>query len=260
MINEQSIKKYLKIPLAVKILEQTESTNSDARKLTENPDFDETLIIAKEQTNGRGRMGRSFFSPSGGLYMSLLLKPDFSADKTVHITTAAAVSVIRAISKVFKIESSIKWVNDIYFRDKKVCGILTEAKISSLGKTDFAILGIGINITKPVGGFPKEIENIAGELISQIHNDEDCRLAAEIVNEFYSLYKRGLCSDDYIEEYRLHSFILGKSISVTKIINGESRIATAINIDDNFRLTVRYDDGSFETLESGEVTINANGK
>ncbi len=255
MIKEQNIRKYLREPISVKVFEVTDSTNNDARALGETSDFSETLFVAKRQISGRGQAGRSFFSPNGGLYMSLLLKPDFDPETAAHITTAAAVSVSRAVFKVANIECGIKWVNDLYYEGKKVCGILTETRLGTNNKFDFAVLGIGLNLTYPDKGFPAEIVNTAGALFKKLPEDADNLLAAEIVNEFYALYRNRLNKEDYINEYRSRSCILGKEVDIICLQSGESRVGIAEEIDDECRLIVKYPDGSREVLISGQVTM-----
>ena len=139
------------------------STNDIAKDLGKSG-TKQALIIASEQTKGRGRRGRSFFSPNGsGIYMSILLRPEHSSDIIPLLTTASAVAVSKAIKSVTNINTSIKWINDLYINFKKVCGILCEASFTSDNKLDFIIVGIGININEPNGGFPEELSNIAHE-------------------------------------------------------------------------------------------------
>lgn len=257
MISADEIKKHLLVPLPVRMLDTVDSTNSEARRIAENGDFSELLIVAKRQTAGRGRMGRCFYSEGGGLYMSLLLKPDLSSDAVTRITTAAAVSVVRAIRTVTGLNAGIKWVNDIFLNGRKICGILTEGKMLSSGKPQYAVLGIGVNLTPPKGGFPDELSEIAGCLFEKITEDCAGRLAAEIVNEFYRIYGSGLHPSDYIDEYRSASFVIGQEVIVTKIVGGESKRGTVKYIDDDFRLSVQYADGSEELLSGGEITMHS---
>ena len=127
------------------------------------------MLVAESQTAGRGRLGRSFHSPVGtGLYMSILLRPTFSAERALFITTAAAVAVCRAIEQETGLKPQIKWVNDIYLHEKKICGILTESSINFETKgLKWAVLGIGLNLSEPEGGFPEEIRSVAGALFAE---------------------------------------------------------------------------------------------
>lgn len=254
MLSKEKISKYLDTPIRVEIFDLIDSTNTYAKKLASSVLDEDVCIIARSQASGRGRMGRSFFSPDGGLYMSLLLRRDLKAADATHLTTAAAVAVSRAIDSVAGISSSIKWVNDIYLNGKKVCGILTEGKTLPNGMLDFAVVGIGVNLTAPAGGFPSDIAERAGAVFETLPNGADSMLAARIINEFLSLIRtesKELC----LNEYRARSFIVGKDIDVISLPSGVSKPAKAIGIDDDYRLIVRYDNGQSEALSSGEVSV-----
>lgn len=247
--------------------------------------------ISGMQTAGRGRRGRSFYSPADtGLYISLLLRPEgYSADKALRFTTSAAVSVCEAIERVCGYDPAsagqelypgpqIKWVNDIYMRGRKVCGILTEASFNiEDGTLDYAVIGIGINVYMPVGRFPEDIREIAGAVIGTAPEDdrngavigtalEDDRngavlgisvhgirnlLAAEVLNR---LVRHCILSDkSCIDEYRKRCMVPGREIDV--ISHSGRRHAAALDLDDECRLLVRYEDGSEEYLSSGEISI-----
>lgn len=250
MINKDGISKYLDSQIAVLVHDELASTNKTARELASSLSG-EALIVARRQSGGRGRMGRSFFSPEGGLYMSLLLRPEMSAEESVRLTTAAAVAVCRAVDAATGERCEIKWVNDVYLRGRKVCGILTEAQITG-GKLAYAVVGIGVNLIPPEGGFPEDIKNRAGAVFDRIDGDADNRLAATIVNEFMRLYKDGT---EHLCEYRQRSFLIGREVDVMRIADGERRPATVIAVDDECRLVVRYPDGSAEALGSGDVSV-----
>ncbi len=245
------------LPDGVKLVafDEIDSTNSEARRLALS-EKGELLVVADSQSAGRGRLGRSFFSPDGGLYMSLLLRPDRNASDATLITTAAAVSVARAIDSLGAGESArIKWVNDIYLHARKVCGILVEGQLGSDGTLDFAILGIGVNLVPPDGGFPAEIADRAGVLFDSCDvKSVRERLAEAIVREFYSLYPR-LDARDFIDEYRRRDFLVGREVHAVNTASGEARLATVEGIGDDFALLVRYSDGSRGELSSGEVSL-----
>ena len=216
-------------------------------------------VIASGQSAGRGRMGRAFVSPAGtGLYLSVLLRPAIAAEKAVRITTAAAVAACRAIESCTEERAQIKWVNDIYVRGKKTCGILTEAALNlESGSLDWAVMGIGFNVYEPQGGFPEELREIAGAIAAQRQRDLRSWIAAAFLREFYTLCK-DLEAADFAEEYRTRSFLLGKSINV---IRGDTVTpATALDIDRECHLLVRYEDGKEEALSSGEVSVRPSTK
>ena len=142
-------------------LDRCVSTNDEAYLLAENGAENGTTVTAREQTGGKGTNGRSFFSPGKtGIYMSVILR-NVKQDRLLDVTPMAAVAVSRTLDKIFGVKTRIKWVNDVYLDGKKVCGILTKAQ-SKNGKTDFIVVGIGINLFAPEGGFPDDIKNIAG--------------------------------------------------------------------------------------------------
>lgn len=142
-------------------LDRCVSTNDEAYLLAENGAENGTTVTAREQTGGKGTNGRSFFSPGKtGIYMSVILR-SVKQDRLLDVTPMAAVAVSRTLDKIFGVKTRIKWVNDVYLDGKKVCGILTKAQ-SKNGKTDFIVVGIGINLFAPEGGFPDDIKNTAG--------------------------------------------------------------------------------------------------
>lgn len=251
-INEYEIKKHLSVPypLSFKIFDIIPSTNSYLMQNKE--DLNEfTVAIAKSQTSGKGRMGRSFYSPKDtGIYMSILLKPDILPENALLITPLAAVAVCRAIEKLTSLNPKIKWVNDIFINDKKVCGILTESSVIQ-NKSITCVLGIGINIKEPENGFPDEIKNSAGSLFKNSENIKN-KIIAEFFNEFFSYYKE-IEKRNFYDEYKKRCFVLGKKISFEK--SGKTHFAYANDIDENFNLCVLEDNGTKSKLYSGEISI-----
>lgn len=150
-------------------LDRCVSTNDEAYILAESGAENGTTVTAREQTGGKGTNGRSFFSPGKtGVYMSVILR-NIKKEQLLDVTPMAAVAVSRVLDKNFGVNTRIKWVNDVYLDGKKVCGILTKAQ-SKDGKTDFIIVGIGINLFAPEGGFPEDIRNTAG-FVSKIYDE-----------------------------------------------------------------------------------------
>ncbi len=229
---------------------ETDSTNNRLKELARNGAKGGYLLATAHQTAGRGRLGRSFFSPQSGVYLSLLLRPRSDPDKTLFFTTAAAVAVCRAIEKTSNERAQIKWVNDVYIKGRKACGILTEAAISE-GVTDWAVVGIGVNIAPPKGGFPEEISDRAGAIFNEgnVPKGYENRLVAQIAIELERVYSQP--HEPTAGEYRERSMLIGRRITV---VNGEGHTdCTAVDVDDEARLEVEYDDGRREKLFSGEV-------
>ncbi len=234
------------------ILDETDSTNNIAKELAKNGATDGTAVIALSQKAGKGRMGRSFFSPKGkGIYMSLILCCDFSEINPLLITSYAAVSVARAVDKVCKTNTKIKWVNDLYLGGKKFCGILTESLIDfKTQKPRYVILGIGVNVSKTE--FPKELCHIATSIENETGEEViKSTLISEILNELDGIYSE-IKTGEFLEESRKRSFVLGKNV---KVIRGdEVYFAKAEGIDSCGGLILNIN-GKREVLSSGEVSI-----
>lgn len=257
-LSAPGIRKYLEpgyrdIPITV--AEETLSTNTALRALAEAGAPEGTVYIAQGQTGGRGRMGRSFYSPAGtGLYLSLLLRPvSWKPARAAQLTAAAAAAMCEAIREVTGKEPGIKWVNDILLDGKKVCGILTEASFSmESGVLEYAVLGLGVNVYPPEGGFPKELEGVAGAVLNAPGEDVRSRLAGEFLNRFLAGYERPE-DRSFLDTYRRRSVAVGREVTV--LSNGHERRAFAYAVDDDCRLLVRYDDGTEQALSYGEIRI-----
>ena len=166
-LSPSDITRHLKTDnLTVEVYKEVTSTNTLLKQRSQSGAPHGLVIAAESQTSGRGRMGREFFSPDQtGVYFSILLRPTLSPSDALLITTCAAVACARALEKISGKTAQIKWVNDIYIDERKVCGILTEASFVQ-GKIDFAVLGIGINLYTPDNGFPADIKDKAGSLFT----------------------------------------------------------------------------------------------
>ena len=239
---------------SITVLNKVDSTNTCLKKAAENGEKDGAVIIAESQTAGRGRLGRNFYSEQGGLYMSILVRPDIPTEKSLFITTATAVAVSRAIEKVSEKKTGIKWVNDIFIDGKKVCGILTEgASDLETGRLQYAIVGIGLNVVEPEGKFNKKIRDVATALYKKdAPYGVKSKLAAEILNEFDKIIK---APDDksVIDEYRSRSIIIEKKVDI--IENGKTKTATVIDIDDSAAIILKCDDGAIIKKTTGEISV-----
>lgn len=242
-------KQYKTLPISVfKILD---STNNQAKKAALEGASSGTLIIAEQQSAGRGRQGRSFYSPAAqGLYMSIILRPqNNNLSDCLLITVRAAVATARAISRLTDAQAQIKWVNDIFINDKKVCGILTEA-ISDFesGGVEAVIIGIGVNCQNSC--FPADLQPIATSL--KQYNINRNRLAAAITANLLSL--QDYPDDLLIEEYKAKSNIIGKQITFEQ--NGQKLCGEAVNINLQGNLIVKCG-RSLITLQAGEISIGS---
>lgn len=258
MINKLTsaeIKALLKIDSEVSVFDRLESTNLTAKLKAAEGANEGDLIIALSQTGGRGRLGRKFYSPEAtGVYFSIVLRPKINTEEISFITPVAAVAVAKAIEELTQKAPKIKWVNDIFVNGKKVCGILSEAAFNSNGSAEFVILGIGINLITPEGGFPDDIKNIAGGLADKDEILNANELVAAVVNNFFELYKN-LRAQDTVTEYQKRMLLVGESINYTQ--NGEEKSGTVEGIDDAFRLIIKNKNGDLTHLQSGEVTIGS---
>lgn len=240
--------------LSLQVEDRVSSTNTLVKEAGAAGKAEGYVLVANEQTGGRGRYGRNFYSPKAtGIYFSILLRPKLRVDDVATITTMAAVSVAEAIQKVTGKEVQIKWVNDLFFQGLKICGILTEGALNMESKgMDYVVLGIGLNVRFPRGGFPKELEKIATSLEVQGQEEIRNQLVAQCLNHFFHYYHQ-LPKKDYVENYRKRSLILGKEILVMSTADGIP--AKAIHIDENCHLLVEYENKKQEWLSSGEVSI-----
>lgn len=235
----------------IEIYEKIDSTNNRAKALAEEGEAEPTVILANEQTSGRGRLHRQFSSPpSQGLYMSLLCYPSLSGEKAVFLTTHTAVAVCRAIETVSGISPQIKWVNDIFVQGKKLCGILVESSLRADGTLPYAVIGIGINVSAQK--FPPPLDQIAGSIgdFSPVPVSRN-RLAAEILKELGDLAGHPP-TDEHLQEYRRRSLVIGRTVRVTR--GCESFLASVLDIDGDGSLIIETE-GDVQTLRAGEVSI-----
>ena len=247
VLNAQEIEKYINFDCKVCYYETLDSTNTQAKRLINEGENGVMLVVGGEQTAGRGRQGKSFYSPSKtGVYLSLVVHPMTGLQNAVTATTAASVAVCRAIESLTDRKPKIKWVNDVYLDDKKICGILTEAVTDFETRTvTSVIVGIGLNISTT--DFPQDVEN-ASCLGVRL---ERSGLIGAIANELNSVVQGDY--SDFIDYYRSHSMIIGENIYY--IENGVKNQARAVGIDSCGGLEIELADSSRTVLRSGEITI-----
>lgn len=255
-LSAKGIKVLLAHPLEVLHYREVDSTNIVAKRLSLEGAKTPLVIVADSQSGGRGRGGKAFFSPpESGLYLSLLIRPNFTTTMALRITAAASIAASRAIEEISGKEIEIKWVNDLFFNGKKVCGILTEG-VSGFesGKLESVVIGIGINFKTPQGGFPDEIKEVATALYSDKvpQGVTKNRLAAKVIDNLLTLLAQ-LDSPQFMEEYRRRSMVLNQAITVYH--GREQYNAVVREITDDGGLIVVLDDGSERELNSGEISI-----
>lgn len=237
----------------IDVFKTIDSTNNFAKSLAQLGAEHGTTIISEVQTQGKGRMGRTFYSPLGmGIYMSVIIRPKLSVEHSLLITSCAAVAVAEAIEKVSGVECKIKWVNDIYAGNKKLCGILTEASVNvEQGGLEYAIVGLGINVQNVT--FPKNVADIATSIkLETGENVSRSLLAAEVLNCLEEKLD-SITDKSFIEEYRRRSNLMGKRITVTQGDNVYE--ASCTGIDEYGRLLIKLDSGEEKALSSGTIRL-----
>ncbi len=233
-----------------------DSTNDEAKRLAIAGAPHGTVILASHQTNGHGRMGRSFHSPSRqGIYLSILLRPNCAPAELMHLTCAAAVAMCDACEAATGLRPGIKWTNDLVHGKKKLGGILTAMGLTAAGRVDHCIIGIGINCNQSAQDFPPELRDMAGSLSMITGKEPDpSRVAAAMMDALHQMDARLLTEKEAIlTQYRRDCITLGKEI---RLVRGtEARLGTALDIDAEGALVVRYTSGETEIVNSGEVSI-----
>ena len=238
-------------PTQLLLLEETDSTNAYLKRHPELPHG--TVVIAKRQSGGRGRLGRQFASPEGGLYLSLLLKPRIPLDQLMHLTAMAAVAVRRAIRDHCGILPEIKWLNDLLWQGRKLCGILAESFFC--GGECCLILGIGINCNTPRDAFPEELRDSACSLAQILGKQTDPEDLTCCVLRHLSEMERALVREraSWLGEYTAACVTIGKKIRVLDPKGVYE--AEALGIDEAGALQIRTWEGDLRTVSTGEVSI-----
>lgn len=235
-------------------LETVDSTNNYAKAMIARGETDAAIVSAAEQTSGRGRRGKSFFSPAGkGVYFSIIIPVDKPMDASVMLTAAAAVAVARAVERISGGQAQIKWVNDVFCGGKKVCGILSEAVCDmESGRIETIVVGIGVNLSAAPEDFPEEIRGVAGSVFPK--NVRRSEVIALIASELLAL-SEDLSSPELIEDYKSRMLVLGRRVGYVK--NGVRYSGIAEDITPECALVVRHDDNSVATLSSGEISLGS---
>ena len=236
------------------VLSETDSTNTRIKREY----FDRPtgfVLIAERQTAGRGRLGRTFVSPPGdGLYFYFLLRPDLPLSEIDCLTLAAAVAVCEAVERLCGLSPAIKWVNDVFLNDRKLCGILTESVVSSPDTPALVVVGIGVNLRFDRAAHP-ELDGIAGGLADLTEPPTRAALAAAILNAFEPLYD-ALCAgqkETLLAAYRMRLNCLGRAVTVHT--PADTYPAVCESLDDTGALIVRTEDGETHALRAGEISI-----
>ena len=232
-----------------------DSTNTHLKTLAKDGAPEGTVVLAGHQTQGRGRLGRSFHSPQGGgVYLSLLLRPQCPPEQLMHLTCAAGIAACDAIDAVSGFRPGIKWINDLVADSRKLGGILTELSIDpQTGLVNYAIIGIGINCKQM--DFPEELQSIVTSLDQHAKQSaESHQVAAAIITELWKLRNSTLLDAPAIlTRYRKDCITLGAAVTV--LGNGTTQRAVAVDLDPSGGLIVELEIGKRQTVSSGEVSV-----
>jgi len=228
------------------------STNTIIKGLVPSGLPEGFVLAAKKQSSGRGRLGRSFESPKGGLYLSMLLYPKCSPEETATLTPCAAVAVSRAVEKICNLAPEIKWPNDLQLNGKKLCGILTESSVYCSMR--YVVIGIGINVNTDMSALPSEVREIATSVFGETGKSTDIeKLTAEIVRELDSMYESWKADRHYcVSEYRKKCSSIGCDIYLIR--GDEKQEAHALDVDESFALTVEQN-GEKKRIDFGEISV-----
>ena len=232
------------------------STNDLAKTLARDGAPEGTVIVAAAQTAGRGRLGRSFHAPNRlGLYFSLILRPECPPEQLLHLTCAAGVAACNAVQHLTGVRPQIKWTNDLVIGKRKLGGILTEISVNPSGMVEWAVIGIGINCLHKTENFPPLLQKIATSLLQETGNSfSPAHLAGHLMQALY-LVNQNLIGGKatLMDIYRKDCMTVGNDVVLLR--GDEKRYGTALDIDGNGGLVVQFDDGSTETVQSGEISV-----
>lgn len=250
----------------IEIHKKIDSTNQRARILAAEGQPHGMVVLAEEQTQGRGRKGRSFYSPAGqGLYLSIILRPEMPLEEALTTTVVAAVAAVEAIEETIGVKAEIKWVNDLFYHGKKVGGILTEASTRwESGEVEYVVLGIGLNLYEPTEGFPQDLHKIVGAMLKRddmkgVRNKLASKLIEKVLAEVRRLTREGTSArEELMGRYRRASNVLGKEVMV--LDHPVLRQGKAVEIDDHGGLWIEDQEGARHHLMAGEISIRPLGK
>lgn len=236
--------------------ETIDSTNTQAKKLAAAGAPHGTVLIAGHQTGGRGRMGRSFHSPQAhGVYLSVILRPQCPGTALMHLTCAAGTAMCDAVAQAAGFRPGIKWINDLVYQGKKLGGILTELGFDpKTGLVSYAVVGIGINCSQTRADFPPEIRDMAGSLSMMAGRPiSPAETAAAMIQALCSMDQKLLTEKPAIMDcYRADCVTIGREV---QILSDPIRSGTALDVDDDGALLIRFADGTTETVNAGEVSV-----
>lgn len=259
MVTEEKLRPQMNVAVVgqnLVLLEEVGSTNDYLKQLAQEGAPDGTVVLAEQQSAGRGRLGRSFQSPAQkGIYLSVLLRPEIKAEKAINFTAVAAVAMCDALEQAVGLRPGIKWTNDLLMGGRKICGILTEMGADwQTGMVDYIVLGIGLNVNEQQDEFAPELRSIAGSVSMATGRQWDRNdIVAAMLNAIDRVYADWQAGRWSVDRYRADCTTIGKPV---RVLRGDTvKHAVAEAVDDDFALVVRYEDGTVEHVFTGEVTV-----
>jgi len=239
-------------PSSLILLEETGSTNDVAKAMARAGAAHGTAVLAERQSAGRGRIGRSFLSPEGGLYLSVILRPDAGPEDLMPLTVLLAAAALDPVEQA-GVRAMVKWTNDLVVRGRKLAGILTEPAFTPEGRVDYVVCGIGVNCCAGAESFTPEIRQMATSFLEETGKEPDrSALAGGLIRSFAEA-----CLPDrrkeLLQSYRKACVTLGSTVRVVR--GGESFLARAEAVDDDGALWALDETGTRQKIISGEVPV-----
>ena len=240
------------------LLTDTFSTNDVAKELVSKGAKMGTVVLSEKQSHGRGRLGRKWVSPVGGLWFSIILTPHIKPNETFKLTFLTAVVIVQTFQKLLQLHPQIKWPNDILLHGKKVCGVLSELITTPSGLLDSVIVGIGINVNIDLHSFPKPLQGSVTSIKHELHKDIDREsFLSALLTEFENYYLRFIQGnfDQILEEWKEHTCTLDTYVEVENLdttIKGQ-----AVDIDKDGVLLIQLENGAIHRVLTGDVIIKS---
>ena len=234
------------------VFDEVSSTNIKAKELAQNDEEEGTIVIARIQKKGRGRFDRLWESPDGGLYLSIILRPNCSPDKATLLPLIASLVVCKTINSHYHLSAKIKWPNDVRVNGKKVAGILLESEVDG-NQLHYVVLGIGVNLNIDVSLFPKELKNNATSILHELNATVDYHKFLEhllcTLDNYYSMFLNGNF-DTILREWRYYSDTLGRKVRI--VTSSDELTGKVYDVDQSGFLIVITDSGEHKKITSGD--------
>lgn len=235
--------------------DEVSSTNNIAKEIAKKSSEERIVILAETQTRGKGRLERQWASPKGGIWLSIILRPQISPKEALKLTFITSSTVAKTIQQLFGLKAEIKWPNDVLVNDRKICGILTETETKE-NTIKFVVIGVGINANVDLNAFPRELQESATSLKRELgYEVERKTLVNTLLQNFEHRYirlRRGMWSL-LLQEWKSLATFLGKQVEVTSF--DEAIVGKAWDVDKDGTLIIRLGNGVLKRVVVGDVTL-----